>query len=74
MTLLTAMVWFIVAAAPHQGHYLLGSLGPFTSKEHCEATRKYASSRMDRGTIGTPFLDRTECLQMEIVIGKEPKQ
>ena len=71
MTLSTALVWFIVAAGPHTGQYLLGSLGPFPTREHCEASRKYASSRLDRGAIGSPFLDRTECLQLEVVIGKE---
>lgn len=74
MTLSTAMVWFIVAAAPQSQHYLLGTLGPFPTQKHCEATRQYASKQLDKGFIGIPFLSRTECIQMEIVIGKEPKQ
>lgn len=73
MTLATAVVWFIVSGAPlNNRYYVLGTLGPFTTQERCEVNRKNLSAYMDKGFIGYPFLERTKCLPMEIVIGTNP--
>lgn len=74
MSLTTAVVWFIVAGAPMNHHYLLGSLGPFANQERCETHRKHLSKYMDAGYFGVPFVDRTQCLPMEIVIGAAQAQ
>ena len=60
MILTTAVVWFIVAGAPMNNRYVLGSLGPFSTQERCETHRKHLSKYIDAGYIGTPFVDRTE--------------
>lgn len=72
MTLTTAVVWFVVSGLPQNHAYHLGTLGPFQTQERCEANRKHLSQYLDGGSIGTPFLNRTKCLPMEIVIGAKP--
>ena len=69
MSLATAVVWFIVAGGPIQHQFVLGSLGPFANQDRCETHRKHLSKYIDAGSIGTPFVDRSRCLPMEIVIG-----
>ena len=65
----TAIVWFIISGAPHQGFYSFGTLGPFPTQERCEAHQKHLSKYLDKGLIGYPFRNQTDCLPVEIVIG-----
>lgn len=74
MTLTTALVWFIVSGSSLQNTYHLGTLGPFVSQTHCMESRKHVSTHIDRGWLGTPFLNHTQCVPLEIVIGPTYKK
>jgi len=73
MTLVTAAVWFIISAtaAPLESTSGPGvsTIGPFTTKAQCEATRLEVSDIVDNRFIGHPFRDRSVCKQMTVVVG-----
>lgn len=72
MTLVTAAVWFIISAS-HAESTLGGpgasTIGPFTTKTQCEATRLEVSEIVDARYMGHPFHDRSVCKQMTVVVG-----
>lgn len=72
MILVTAAVWFIISASPAQvgvGGPGASTIGPFTTKAQCEATRLEVSEIVDAGYMGNPFRDRSVCKQMTVVVG-----
>lgn len=69
MTLVTAAVWFIISATAATGGPGASTIGPFTTKAQCEATRLEVSEIVDDRFIGHPFRNRSVCKQMTVVVG-----
>lgn len=68
MTFITATLWFIMTAKPHQHTLVMGSVGPIATYEQCEIERKHMAKNFD-DSFAKPFIQRTKCIPINTVIG-----